>query len=49
MVMYILTFTFLTGDEKTEGSGLNGSKNYQALRYKSEVLGLHIRRGIEFQ
>jgi hypothetical protein len=27
MVLYILIFKFLTTDEKTEGSGLNGSKH----------------------
>jgi hypothetical protein len=28
--LYILIFlSFLTADEKTEGSGLNGSKHYQ--------------------
>jgi hypothetical protein len=29
MVLYILIFSFLTADEKTEGSGPNDSKHYQ--------------------
>jgi hypothetical protein len=28
IVLYILICTFFTADEKTEGSGLNGSKHY---------------------
>jgi hypothetical protein len=29
LALYILIYKFLTADEKTEGSGLNGSKLYQ--------------------
>jgi hypothetical protein len=28
IVLYILTFMFWTADERTKGSGLNGSKHY---------------------